>query len=318
MKPFRCLSGLLLVLLLVCAACAGGGASTPASPGSGAASQTPSASFPVTITDDDGVSVTLDAAPRRLITFAPSVTEIVYALGLGDELVGVSGKYDDYPPAAKQVQEVGGAGDFGVDPNIETVVSLEPDLLLTIEGGDAWKSRLRELGVPVFTIDATGLDDLLHDIDTVGRLTGAVETATALTARMTAEDRRIEEAVAGEARVSCFFEVYYPPLTTVGPGTFISDLLDRAGCDSTSASATSDYPQWSVDDLVRDSPDVYLVSSESGVSPDAVQKRPGFDAIDAVASGAVVLIDSDLVSRPGPRILDGLRLLAEALHPNAL
>ena len=318
MKPFRGLSGLLLVLLLVCAACAGGGASTPASPGSGAASQTPSASFPVTITDDDGVSVTLGAAPRRLITFAPSVTEIVYALGLGDELVGVSGKYDDYPPAAKQVQEVGGAGDFGVDPNIETVVSLEPDLLLTIEGGDAWKSRLRELGVPVFTLDATGLDDLLHDIDTVGRLTAAVEAATALTARMAAEDRRIEDAVAGEARVSCFFEVYYPPLTTVGPGTFISDLLDRAGCDSTSASATSDYPQWSVDDLVRDSPDVYLVSSESGVSPDAVQKRPGFDAIDAVASGAVVLIDSDLVSRPGPRIVDGLRLLAEALHPNAL
>jgi iron complex transport system substrate-binding protein len=252
-----------------------------------------------------------------LITFAPSATEIVYALGLGDELVGVSGKYDDYPPAAKQVQQVGGAGDFGVDPNIETVVSLEPDLLLTIEGGDAWKSRLRELGVPVFTIDATGLDDLLHDIVTVGRLTGAVEAATALTARMAAQDHRIEEAVAGEARVSCFFEVYYPPLTTVGPGTFISDLLDRAGCDSTSASATSDYPQWSVDDLVRDSPDVYLVSSESGVSPDAVEKRPGFDAIDAVASGRVVLIDSDLVSRAGPRIMDGLRLLAEALHPNA-
>ena len=110
-------------------------------------SATPSASFPVTIADDDSVPVTLDAAPQRIITFAPSATEIVYALGLGDELVGVSGKYDDYPPAAKQVQEVGGAGDFGVDPNIETVVSLEPDLLLTIEGGDAWKARLRELGV---------------------------------------------------------------------------------------------------------------------------------------------------------------------------
>jgi iron complex transport system substrate-binding protein len=214
------------------------------------------------------------------------------------------------------VQEVGGAGDFGVDPNIETVVSLEPDLLLTIKGGDAWKSRLRELGVPVFTIDATGLEDLLDDIGTVGRLTGVVEEADALTAQMNAEDQRIEEAVAGEARVSCFFEVYYPPLTTVGPGTFISDLLDRAGCDSTSASAKSDYPEWSVDDLVRESPDVYLVSSESGVSPDAVAKRPGFDAIDAVASGNVVLIDSNLVSRPGPRIVDGLRLLAEALHPN--
>lgn len=316
MRPFRSLSGFLLALTLVSAACGGGGASSPVSPGSSGTSETSSASFPVTITDDDGVSVTLDAAPQRIITFAPSATEIVYALGLGDELVGVSGKYDDYPAAAKHVQEVGGAGDFGVDPNIETVVSLEPDLLLTIKGGDAWKSRLRELGVPVFTIDATDLEDLLHDIGTVGRLTGTVEAADALTAHMGAEAQRIEEAVASEARVSCFFEVYYPPLTTVGPGTFISDLLDRAGCDSTSASAKSDYPEWSVDDLVRTSPDVYLVSSESGVSPDAVAKRPGFDAIDAVASGNVVLIDSDLVSRPGPRILDGLRLLAEALHPN--
>lgn len=317
MRPFRFLSGFLLALTLVFAACGGGGASPPVSAGSSGTSETPSASFPVTIPDDDGASVTLDSAPQRIITFAPSATEIVYALGLGDELVGVSGTYDDYPAAAKQVQEVGGAGDFGVDPNIETVVSLEPDLLLTIKGGDAWKSRLRELGVPVFTIDATDLEDLLHDIGTVGRLTGTVEAADALTAQMGAEAQRIEEAVAGEARVSCFFEVYYPPLTTVGPGTFISDLLDRAGCDSTSASAKSDYPEWSVDDLVRTSPDVYLVSSESGVSPDAVAKRPGFNAIDAVASGNVVLIDSDLVSRPGPRIVDGLRLLAEALHPNA-
>lgn len=317
MRPFRSLSGFLLALTLVFAACGGGGASAPVSPGSSGTSETPSGSFPVTIPDDDGVSVTLDAAPQRIITFAPSATEIVYALGLGDQLVGVSGTYDDYPAAAKQVQEVGGAGDFGVDPNIETVVSLEPDLLLTIKGGDAWKSRLRELGVPVFTIDATDLEDLLHDIGTVGRLTATVEAADALTAQMGAEAQRIEEAVAGEARVSCFFEVYYPPLTTVGPGTFISDLLDRGGCDSTSASAKSDYPEWSVDDLVRTSPDVYLVSSESGVSPDAVAKRPGFNAIDAVASGNVVLIDSDLVSRPGPRIVDGLRLLAEALHPNA-
>ena len=317
MRPFRSLSGFLIALMLVGAACGGGGGSSHSSQSPGGTSQTPSAAFPVTIADDDGVSVTLDAAPKRIITFAPSATEIVYALGLGEKLVGVSGRYDDYPAAAKQVQEVGGAGDFGVDPNIETVVSLEPDLLIAIEGGDAWKSRLRELGVPVFTIDATDLADLIHDIGTVGRLTGATQAADTLAARMAAEDQRIEEAIAGEPRVSCFFEVYYPPLTTTGPGTFISDLLDRAGCDSTSASATSDYPEWSVDDLVRKSPDVYLVSSESGVSPEAVGKRPGFDAIKAVASGNVILIDSDLVSRAGPRVVEGLHLLAEALHPNA-
>jgi iron complex transport system substrate-binding protein len=134
---------------------------------------------------------------------------------------------------------------------------------------------------------------------------------------MRAEDADVEQRVDGERPVSCFFEVFYPRLTTVGPGTFIADLLWRAGCDSVSEDAASDYPEWSVDDLVRESPQLYLVSSESGVTSAAVAKRPGFDAIAAVAAGRVVLIDSDLVSRPGPRIVDGLRLLAEALHPDA-
>jgi iron complex transport system substrate-binding protein len=273
--------------------------------------------FPMTITDDDGVPVRIDAPPGRIVTFAPSVTEIVFALGAGDRLVGVSGSYDDYPAAAKNIPEIGGAGDFGVEPNLERVVSLRPDLFLTIEGGDQWKKRLRGLGVDVFTIDSVSLEDTFHDIETVGRLTGTTDAAERLVERMRAEDREIEAKVAGEPPVSCFFEVFYPPLTTVGPDTFIADLLRRAGCDSVSANARSDYPVWSVDDLVREDPKVFLVSSESGGTAAAVAARPGFAAIAAVMQGRVVLLDSDLVSRPGPRIVDGLRELAEALHPEA-
>jgi iron complex transport system substrate-binding protein len=306
----------LVALLLLAPACARSDGPAPAGTASSSATGT-AAPFPVTIVDDDGVSVTLDAPPQRIVTFAPSATEILFALGLGDRIVGVSGPYDDYPQAAKRIEQVGGAGEFGVEPNLEKVISLQPDLLLTISGGEQWKKRLRDLGVPVFTIDATDLEDLLHDIGTVGRLTGAVDAADALTAGMRAEDQDIEQRVAGEPPVTCFFEVFYPPLTTVGPDTFIADLLRGAGCDSVSESAKSDYPEWSVDDLVRESPQLYLVSSESGASPAAVAKRPGFDAIAAVADGHVVPIDSDLVSRPGPRIVDGLRELAEALHPNA-
>jgi len=315
-RPFRSLLRVLVALLLLAPACARSDGPAPAGTASSSATGT-AAPFPVTIVDDDGVSVTLDAPPQRIVTFAPSATEILFALGLGDRIVGVSGPYDDYPQAAKRIEQVGGAGEFGVEPNLEKVISLQPDLLLTISGGEQWKKRLRDLGVPVFTIDATDLEDLLHDIGTVGRLTGAVDAADALTAGMRAEDQDIEQRVAGEPPVTCFFEVFYPPLTTVGPDTFIADLLRGAGCDSVSESAKSDYPEWSVDDLVRESPQLYLVSSESGASPAAVAKRPGFDAIAAVADGHVVPIDSDLVSRPGPRIVDGLRELAEALHPNA-
>jgi cobalamin transport system substrate-binding protein len=277
----------------------------------------PKAAFPVTITDDDGVEVTLQAEPKRIVTFAPSNTEIVFALGLDDRLVGVSGDFDNYPPEAQDIEQVGGSGEFGVDPNVEKLVSLEPDLMLTIGGGDHWKESVRGLDIPVFTVNATDFDDLLKDIETVGRLTGTAEEARSLTEEMVADARGIEKAVAGEPRASCFFEAFFPPLTTVGPHTFIFDLLDRAGCDSVSAGASSDYPEWSVDQLVTEDPDVYLVSSESGQSVDAVGKRPGFGELSSVTKDRVILIDSDLISRPGPRVVEGLQALAEALYPDA-
>lgn len=308
---YRIASGL-LALLLVLPGCAK--SSTPGSP---SASASLPAAFPITITDDDGVQVTIEKLPERIVTFAPSMTEIVYALGLGGELVGVSGPYDNYPVEAASVEQVGGAGDFGVDPNLEVVASLEPDLFLTIAGGDTWKDKLRDLGIPVVTFNATDFDDLLADIVSVGTITGRVADATSLTSRMRTQADAIAATFEGQPAVSCFFEVYFPPLTTIGPDTFIYDLLERAGCDPVSASAKSDYPEWSVDDLIDQGPAVYIATEESGASVQQIGKRPGFDAIPAVASGNVVLVTSDLVSRPGPRVLEGLQELADALHPAA-
>jgi iron complex transport system substrate-binding protein len=272
------------------------------------------AAFPVTITDDDGVEVTVPAEPERIVTFAPSMTEIAYALGLGERLVGVSGPYDDYPAEARDVEEVGGAGDFGVDPNIETVVSLEPDLFLAISGGDQWKAELRDLGINVVTLNATDLDDLLSDIGVVGRITGTAATADPLVGEMQARADAVAAQAQAAERVTCFFEAYYPPLTTVGPNTFVYDLLERAGCDPVTADAASDYPEWSVDALVADGPQVYIATPESAKSPSAIAKRPGFNGIRAVADGNVVLVDGDLVTRPGPRVVDGLEQLSTALH----
>lgn len=309
MAMVRSRRAVLAALAVVLGACAGHQGPRLAQPSGSRAA------FPMTVTGDDGQPVTLSAQPRRIVTFAPSNTEIVFALGLGARLVGVSGKFDDYPPEASKIDQVGGAGEFGVNPNVEKLVSLHPDLMLAISGGDEWKKQVRSLGIPVFTINATGFEDLLHDIRTVGRLVGVPGRATALTERMADRAREIQAAVSEEDPVSCFFEIYYPPLTSVGPNTFIADLLKRAGCESASGHAKSDYPQWSVDRLVKESPNVYLVASESGSSPSAVAKRPGFKAIAAVAAGRIYLVDSDLVSRPGPRIVEGLAALARVLHP---
>ena len=304
----RSLGGIAAILLLL-ASC--GEAAPPQAEPTG--SPSPAAVFPLTITDDDGVEVTIDEEPQRIVTFAPSMTEIVYALDLGDRLVGVSGPFDDYPAEAKDVEEVGGAGDFGVDPTIEKVVSLEPDLFLTIPGGDQWKQRLRDLDIPVVTLHADDLDDLLADIGTIGELTGATAEADALATEMGDEADAIAASAEATGHVPCFFEVYYPPLTTVGPHTFIFDLLERAGCDPVTEEAKTDYPEWSVDELVADGPEVYLVTPESAKSVAAVAKRPGFSAIPAIEHHRVELVDGDLVTRAGPRVIEGLRQLAEAL-----
>lgn len=318
MSPTRSSIPFLLAFLLLAGACAEEGGGPAAADGATTTiGSPPPAAFPVTVIDDDGVDVTIEAPPRRIVTFAPSATEIVFALGLGDRLVGVAGPFDDFPPEARGIEQVGGAGDFGVDPNVEQVVALQPDLFLTIKGGDQWKNRLRDLGVPVVTLDATDLDDLVEDIRVAGRVTGASERAEALASDLRVQAQEVADALEGRRAVPCFYETFYPPLFTVGPGTFIFDLLERAGCDPVTAGAEQQYPEWSIEDLVRRSPHVYLVSSESGASPRAVARRAGFGAVRAVAAGRVVPVNADLVERPGPRVVQGLRLLAAALHPDA-
>jgi len=307
----------LLCLLLLAAACgqdepAASTRGATASSGAGATGTTGVAEFPVTVTDDDGFEVTIPEEPQRIVTFAPSMTEIVFALGLGDRLVGVSGSFDDFPAQAQEIEQVGGAGEFGVDPNLENVLALEPDLFLTIAGGDPWKEQLRDLDITVVTFNATDFDDLLDDIGRVGVVTGAAEGAEVLVAEMVAQADEIAAAV--PARTTCFFEVYFAhSLTTVGPNTFIYDLLERAGCDPVTADAASDYPEWSVDELVADAPAVYLVTAESANSLEQIARRPGFAGIEAVANGNVVFLDSDLVTRPGPRVVQGLAMISAAL-----
>jgi iron complex transport system substrate-binding protein len=276
----------------------------------------PSRLFPVTLTDDEGVKVTLQSRPDRIVTFAPANTEILFALGLGSRVVGVSGPYDNFPPAAKEIERVGGT--TGVEPNAEKVVSLRPDLLLATSGGDSWKKRLRSLGVPVFTVNASSLRDVFHDIDTVGRLTGVPGRASRLTDGLERQAAATIRRVSADPLVSCFYEVYFqPPVYTVGPGSFVFDLLTHAGCRPVTSDLHLAYPQLSVEALVKDDPRVYLVDSLSAASPSAVAQRPGFDALSAVSHHRVVVIDSDLVTRPGPRVVKGLRQLARALHPRA-
>lgn len=262
----------------------------------------------LTLTDDEGVATTLDSAPERIVTFAPSHTEIVYALGLGDRLVGVSGEFDDYPSEARDVERIGGAN--GVEPNLEKVVALEPDVVLTAFIGGEWKERLRELGVPVFTTLAASFQDTLADIESMGRLLGVAEQAREVTADIAARARQTEQRLGGLPKVSCFLDL--SDLFTVGPGSLEFDLMQRAGCDPITGTSDDPYPQWSIEQLVQDDPGVYLVSE--GVTPQQLSRQPGIRDLDAVREGRVHQVDGDLISRPGPRVVEGIEALALALH----
>jgi iron complex transport system substrate-binding protein len=304
MTGFRRGAALALALAVILSGCRGPSTQREATP-----RDARDPGFPVTLTDDEGVEVTLEDPPDRIVTFAPSHTEILFALGLGDRVVGVSGEFDDFPPAAADIEHVGGAG--GVEPNIETVVSLEPDVVLTGFIGGEWKDRLRDLGVPVFTTLATDLDDALADIQTIGDLVGAPEPAEELVADLEGRAREVQERVSGQPRVTCFLEL--SDLFTVGPGALEYDLLERAGCDPITSEAGEPYPQWSLERLVQDDPEVYL-ASEFGQSLRRVVDRPGIRELTAVEEDRVYLVDGDLISRPGPRLVEGLELLADALH----
>jgi iron complex transport system substrate-binding protein len=274
-------------------------------------------SFPVTLIDDEGVEVTLESEPQRVITWAPSLTEVLFAVGEGGSLVGVSGPFDDFPAEALEVEEVGGAN---FEPNVEKVVSLEADLVLDgFGGGETWKAALRDQGIAVFTLLAADFDDAVQDIRTVGRLTGATDSALAVAGDLEAAGSSVEDSVAALPEVSCFYEVGFEGgFFTVGPGSFIYDLLERAGCAPVTSNAWEPFPQWSVEALVEDDPDVYLVSSDSvGGSAASVGDRPGFGSLTAVRDGRVAVIDADLLDRPGPRLGQGLMELARALHPEA-
>lgn len=273
--------------------------------------------FPVTITDDAGRSVTIQKAPERIVSLSASNTELVYAAGLQDALVGVD-DYSDYPPEAKDKEKVGGFS----DPNYEKIISLAPDLVLA--AGIHVKSavpELERLGLTVVVFQPPTLDDVPANLRALGMITGKPDAAEAVAADIEA---RVEAVIAKTSGVSNKPKVFLelsPDLITVGPGTFLDDMIAKAGGLNIAASAQTAWPKLSPETVVSESPDLILLadmgSDAAGVTVEMVESRPGWEAIAAVQNDKVVpLPDRDLTDRPGPRAIEGLEYLARTFHPD--
>jgi iron complex transport system substrate-binding protein len=285
---------------------------TPAAGPSAATSVAAATTFPLTVTDDAGRQITFAQPPQRIVSIAPSNTEILFALGLADRVVAVD-SYSNFPPEATQKLQV---GDY-LEPDLERVAAADPDLILAAEVHlGTVIPELETLGLPVVVVEPANLDEVFASMLQVGAIAGESAHAAGLVCALRARADAVAAAVAGAPRPRVFFELG-PDLYSVGPGNFVADVIARAGGDNIAADAAEMWPQLSAEAIVSADPEVILLADEvAGVTPEQVAARPGWQGIAAVEQGRIVPIDPDLVSRPGPRVVDGLEAAAAALHPD--
>lgn len=268
----------------------------------------------VSVVDDLGRRVVLEKIPERIVSLSPSATEILFALGLGPKVVGVT-RFCDYPPEALGKEKVGGFS----NPSVEKVVSLNPDLVVADAGIQAGTvERLGKLGLKVVALKPKNVEEILDRIRMLGRLTGMVEEAEKLTSEMKARMEAVRERVKHipeSDRPKVYYEVWHDPLMSVGPGSFIHVMLEEAGGVNIFRDAKTDYPLVSPEAVIERNPDVIITTKHNPASLDEIRSRPGWDVIKAIKLGRLYKLDDNIIVRYGPRVVEGLEALARVMHP---
>ena len=277
-----------------------------------------SSSAQISLTDGLDRIVTLEKPAQRIISLAPSNTEILFAIGAGQQVIGRD-ELSDYPETVLTLKSVGGSmGQYST----ETILALEPDLVLAAElNPPELVKTLEDLDLTVYYLEnPLTLEELYSNIDSVAQLTGRQSEAEALIQslkdRVTAVDEKIASA---DTHPTVFYELDSTDPSkpwTAGPGSFIDLLVQRAGGQNIGSVLGSEWAQISLEELVVTDPEMILLGDAMwGVTADALRARPGWDILSAVQNNRMYPFDDNLVSRPGPRLVDGLEQLAKLLHP---
>lgn len=272
--------------------------------------------FPVHIVDDMGRNVVIDREPQRIVSLAPSNTEILFALNLGERIVGVT-EYCDYPQEANNKEKIGGFS----TPNIEKVISLNPDLVIATSMHQKAVEELDRLGVPVIVLFPKKVSDVLENITLIGRATGQEDVAEGLVkdlkARMDAVTDKTGKIPEGK-RPRVYYEVWHDPLITAGPDTFVDDLITLAGGINIAGDSKTSYPEISLEVVIQKDPQIFIYShhGNSRQEIEQIYSRQNWQDISAIKNKRVYIIDQNLVQRATPRLIDGLEELAKMLHPD--
>ncbi|WP_431523618.1 ABC transporter substrate-binding protein [Paenibacillus pabuli] len=327
-KNWKGMASLLTAAMLTLALAGCGNATT--SEGTGTSTQQPAqeqsqgqeqtdlkTQYPLTVTDATGESFTFEQAPTKIVSVSPAETESLFALGLDEQIVGVS-DYDDYPEAATTKPKMGGVS----KPNEESIIAAEADVVFTgISMSEEAVKKLRDLGITIFKTDPKSVDDVMNNIETFGKITDHQEQAQELITKMKQDVADVTEAVKAvkpEDQKKVYVE--FSPGWTVGKGEFMDELITVAG----GFNVASDLVGWNEineENIIASNPDVILYANDvidenSKTLDQIIKERSGWDQITAVKDDAVIGLDANLLSRPGPRVTEGLKAVAKAIYPD--
>jgi len=265
-------------------------------------------------TDEMGRTVKISYPPMRIISLAPSITEILFALGLNEEIEAVT-DFCDYPEAVSKRPRVGGF----INPNIEKIVSLKPDLIIAIRDGNRMGTidRLNELAFPVYVVDPKSFDGVITTLQNIGDIVGRQENSKNIVNEIKAKREKTAILTRSLPRPKVFFQIGYLPMITVGKGSLADELIRLAGGRSISENESLNYPPYNIEIVVQKAPEIIIMSSmESKRNYSGLIKMwQNWKSIPAVKRNAIHIVDSNIVDRPTPRIVEGLEAMLRIIHP---
>jgi iron complex transport system substrate-binding protein len=268
-----------------------------------------------TVTDDIGRRVNIISAPHRIISLAPGITETLYALGLADNIAGVT-TFCDWPVAARTKQRIGGF----TNPSIEKIVSLKPDLIIATADGNRRDTvlQLENLGLSVYVINPADANGVLRNILQIGKITNREETAVKLAGKLQNRLNNITAQIRNKKKPRVFFQLGRASLFTAGNKTLINEVIERAGGINVAGHDTARYPVYSTEGIIAASPEIIvyapMVNDKKFVSVKTSWQK--FGEIPAVKNNKIYPIDADLINRASPRIFDAIEIMALIFHPD--
>ncbi len=302
------LAALVALAALACNGGDSGQTTTPTAVQEAVAAPSPAA-FPVTVTDSNGKQLVFQSPPESIVALAPSFVEVLFAIDAGDAVVAVD-ENTDFPPEAAAKTKLS-----GFEPSLEGIAALEPDLVIIFFDPGGLEEALEGLGIPVLVLaSAQSVEEVFDQMLLLGRATGHLEQAEALIADMQGDIDAITEKLADVQEGPRVFHEIGPELYTASDEDYIGGLYTILKAQNIAAGA-GPFPQLTEEAVIAADPEVIILADEPAVTPEEVKARPGWDSVSAVQNDRVFAVDPDIVSRQGPRLVDGLEELARLLYP---